>query len=136
MTDGVTEKALNEVFSSILSNAQDELQSMRQQDLERLWFFKHEPERGVAWNLYQFNSMLDLYRRKCRQWEEMHHGCTSVVERVRDRYLMPKIREFAETIRATEPDHIRLPTNRWEAEMILVSESYLRDLDASESKRA
>jgi hypothetical protein len=40
--------------------------------------------------------MLNLYAGRCRRWEEMHHGSMSVVERVRDAYMMPKIKEFIE----------------------------------------
>jgi hypothetical protein len=40
--------------------------------------------------------MLNLYAGRCRRWEEMHHGSMSVVERVRDAYMMPKIRAFIE----------------------------------------
>jgi hypothetical protein len=44
--------------------------------------------------------MLNLYQNKCRRWEEMHNGSSCVVERVRDTYVMPKIREWLAVIKA------------------------------------
>jgi len=99
----VTEAALSEVFDSILTRSQDELRSMPQEDLEKFWFFRYDTACTLEWNLYQFTEMLRLYSRRCRQWEEMHNGHVCVVERVRDTYLMPKIREFADHTRMTVP---------------------------------
>lgn len=120
------------VFQGILTHARDELLTLGQSDLERFWFFKYDATATVEWNFYQFNSMLDLYARKCRQWEELHNGSMCVVERVRDTYIMPKISEFAAAVKATEPGHVRLPTNREEAEMmVLIGERYLNTLNDS-----
>ena len=94
-TSDVTVEALDAVFKGILTNARDELQAIVDPtELERFWFFRHDPARSAAANLYEFHGMLSLYQRKCRQWEEIHNGSSCVVERVRDQYLMPKIREF------------------------------------------
>jgi len=49
---------------------------------------------SLEWNLYQFHDKLRLYGSFCRRWEGIHNGSCCVVERVRDTYLMPKIREF------------------------------------------
>ena len=94
-TADVTAEALDAVFTGILTNARDELQAIVDPtELEQFWFFRYDPAHSTAVNLYQFHSMLSLYQRKCRQWEEIHNGSSCVVERVRDQYLMPKIREF------------------------------------------
>lgn len=100
----VTKEALDGVFIGILAAEREELREMADPaGLERYWFFKYDPDASLAWNAYQFHSMLDLYKGKCRRWEEMHNGNQSVVERVRDRYLMPKIREWLEITRARDP---------------------------------
>jgi len=90
----IKKEDIEAVFTNILTQARDELKTLAQDDLAKFWFFKYDDTKSEHWNLYQFNGMLDLYSRKCRQWEEMHHGNMSVVERVRDAYLMPKIKEF------------------------------------------
>jgi hypothetical protein len=45
-----------------------------------------------------FYDMLRLYAGQCRRWEEHHNGSCCVVERVRDTYIMPKVREFADRL--------------------------------------
>lgn len=95
--DDIKKQDIEAVFHGILGRAQDELRTMTQAELERFWFFKYDTALSYELNLYLFQDYLDLYRRKCRQWEEMHNGSMCVVERVRDTYLMPKIREFVAT---------------------------------------
>ena len=50
--------------------------------------------RSKEWNLYKFSDALEMYKSRCRRWEEHHNGSSCVVERVRDKYLMPKIKDF------------------------------------------
>lgn len=64
------------------------------------WYFQWEPERSMTWNIYKFHGCLSLYGGSCRRWEEMHNGHVCVVERVRDKYLMPKIKEFERMLRS------------------------------------
>ena len=90
-------KEMEEIFTGILSQAREELKTMTQAELERFWFFTYDDAKSYEYNLYLFQDYLDIYRRKCRQWEELHNGSMCVVERVRDTYLMPKIREFVAT---------------------------------------
>lgn len=96
----VTKEALDSVITGIFASAQDELRSMKKEDLEGRWFFRWDDAATLEWNVYQFHRMLDLYCGFCRRWEEMHNGSCCVVERVRDTYLMPKIREFTAQLRA------------------------------------
>ena len=72
----------------------EELNRMSQEDLEKFWFFEMNVDLSDATNLYNFISMLELYKGKCRRWEELHNGNSCVVERVRDKYLMPKIKQY------------------------------------------
>ena len=91
----VTTEALEAVFTDILQRTQNELAAITDPtELERYWYFRYDEALSPAANLYEFNQLLELYRKRCRRWEEMHNGHCCVVERVRDRYLMPKIREF------------------------------------------
>jgi len=91
----VTAQALDAVFTGMLQRAQDELAEITDPaELERFWYFRYDKSRSEAANLYEFTEMLDLYRRKCRLWEEIHNGSSCVVERVRDKYLWPKIQQF------------------------------------------
>lgn len=41
-----------------------------------------------------------LYAHFCEKWEEQKNGRCCVVERVRDKYLMPKIKEFLKAIKS------------------------------------
>jgi len=88
------QSAIDDVLTGILKASTQELKESTAEDLEKYWFFTFDPVRSLEWNMYQFHDLLLLYSRKCRQWEEMHNGCCCVVERVRDKYLMPKITEF------------------------------------------
>ena len=96
----VTKEALDGVVTGIIASANAELRAMTKEDLESRWFFRWDDAVAPEWNLYQFHKMLDLYGGFCRRWEEMHNGSCCVVERVRDTYLMPKIREFIAKINA------------------------------------
>lgn len=88
------ENNLKDVVTNILSMEKEELNRMSQEDLEKFWFFEMNVDLSDATNLYNFISMLELYKGKCRRWEELHNGNCCVVERVRDKYLMPKIKQY------------------------------------------
>lgn len=87
-------RGIETVFRYIEGNVREEMARMTQADLERFWFFEWDLSRPPEYNLYEFHSMLTLYQKKCRQWEEMHNGSECVVEHVRDIYLTPKIQGF------------------------------------------
>lgn len=95
----VTQEAIGDVLTGMLQRQNEEYRAMAQADLETRWHFKYDPAASLAWNIYQFHDLLRLYSGACRQWEEIHNGSSCVVERVRDTYLMPKIREFEQTLR-------------------------------------
>jgi len=90
----VTKEAIGQVLNSIVQSGNDELFSKTDSELEEYWNFKWEPGSSVEWNTYQFCDLLKLYGSFCRRWEEHHNGSCCVVERVRDKYLMPKICDF------------------------------------------
>ena len=97
----VTAEGIKGVLNGLVSSLNAEIQQATQQDLEKYWHFEWDATASLERNVYQFHKMLDLYGGFCRRWEEHHNGHCCVVERVRDTYLMPKIREFAASIRAT-----------------------------------
>ncbi|TAM33796.1 MAG: hypothetical protein EPN61_18120 [Burkholderiaceae bacterium] len=97
----VTEEALRGVLDGLVESGNAELRDMSQAGLESYWFFRWDDKHSLEQNIYEFHDMLELYGSWCRRWEEMHRGSCCVVERVRDTYLMPKIRELAARIRGT-----------------------------------
>jgi hypothetical protein len=101
MAEKITPSAIGAVLDGIMARANDELANMPESQLEQFWYFEWNPGKSPARNTYEFTKMLDLYRSQCRRWEEMHNGRACVVERVRDKYLMPKINEFAARMTAT-----------------------------------
>ena len=89
------EKEVGSVLAGLAKAFDDELENETEEDLEKNWFFRYDETAEPHINLYNFHDMLKLYGSHCRRWEEKHHGSVCVVERVRDKYLMPKIKEFA-----------------------------------------
>lgn len=90
----VTEKDIDDVVTALHRSFSDELHATPPDGLDRYWFFCWDATKSTEWNTYQFHDLLKLYGAQCRRWEEHHNGISCVVERVRDKYLMPKIREF------------------------------------------
>ena len=70
------------------------------EQLEGYWHFAFDAKKSVEANIYNFHDMLKLYGNFCRRWEQHHNGSCCVVERVRDHYLWPKIKLFADDLRA------------------------------------
>lgn len=89
------EKELGIICKGIIEHRDQILSEMTNESgLELSWFFKYDISKSEEWNTYHFYSMLKLYESRCRRWEELHNGTFCVVERVRDKYLIPKITEF------------------------------------------
>ncbi len=92
--DMVTEKDVSDMLTNIVRRADEELLALTEDGLLNRWHFRPSPEQSIAWNIYQFSDCLESYKRSCRRWEEHHNGYSCVVERVRDKYLMPRIKQF------------------------------------------
>ena len=90
----ITKDDIATVLSGIVKNADDELLNTSNQELEKYFYFQYDDTKSKEWNLYKFSDALELYKSRCRRWEEHHNGSSCVVERVRDKYLMPKIKDF------------------------------------------
>ena len=95
----VSEDDIGKALTGMMRSFDAEYQAMLEADLEKRWYFRYAPEKPLKWNIYQFHGCLTLYGGSCRKWEEMHNGSCCVVERVRDKYLMPKIEEFERMLR-------------------------------------
>ena len=95
----ISEEDIGNALTGLLRRVEAEYQTMSEADLEQRWYFRYEPEKSLTWNIYSFHGCLTLYGGSCRRWEEMHNGSCCVVERVRDKYLMPKIKEFERMLR-------------------------------------
>ena len=98
-TTKLTDKDIGDALTGMIQRFDDELYALTDEELRERWYFKFEPERSLERNIYNFHGTLTIYGRSCRRWEEKHNGSCCVVERVRDKYLMPKIREFAALVR-------------------------------------
>lgn len=85
---------VSEVLEDIAARAEKKLLSLSEQDLRENWHFKWDPKHSTEWNIYEFFNSLEHFKRCCRRWEEHHNGHTCVVERVREKYLCPKIKEL------------------------------------------
>lgn len=94
----VTEKDIADTIISLHDAFEKELLDKTEPELEENWFFKFDPDASMAINIYHFHDMLKLYGHFCRRWEEAKNGSCCVVERIRDKYLMPKINEFSKQI--------------------------------------
>jgi hypothetical protein len=90
----VTEDDISKALNGMMRRFEAEYQTMTEAELEQRWYFRYEPDKSRVWNMYQFFGCLTLYGGSCMRWEEIHNGHMCVVERVRDKYLMPKIKEF------------------------------------------
>lgn len=104
--NNVTQADIAAVLQGLVKSFESDIAAMAQADLERHWHFEWNPSKSIEANTYQFHRMLELYGGFCRRWEERHHGSCCVVERVRDAYLMPKIRSFLADLQAHLPTHV------------------------------
>jgi len=97
-------KDVKEIITSLSKSFDDELFSKSQDEIEEYWHFEFDNMNTAVNNLYNFHKMLSLYSSFCRRWEEHHNGNCCVVERVRDKYLAPKIKIFVEDFLANYED--------------------------------
>lgn len=85
---------IGDVLTALATSFDEDLFAKQEHDLEQYFFWKWDESFSVEWNTYEFYEMLELYNDFCRRWEEHKSGSCCIVERVRDKYLMPKIRYF------------------------------------------
>ena len=90
----ITQEDIKNTIEGLAQSFHDELMDCKESDLEKYWHYKFNPKLSDELNLYHFYDMLRLYSDFCRRWEEAKNGSCCVVERVRDKYIMPKIKMF------------------------------------------
>jgi hypothetical protein len=100
-----TQGQIGDVLTEIVRTADDKLLALEEAELAAQWHWRWEEGRSNEWNTYTFADMLDLYKRRCRRWEEHHGGICGVVERVRDKYLMQRVREFLAALATHNAEH-------------------------------
>lgn len=94
MTDS-DEDIFKKVVEDIYDRSRQEILSTPEEELcSKYWYFTFDASKSPEKNIYHFHKMLSIYQRSLRIWEEHHNGHACVVERVRDKYLMPRIAEF------------------------------------------
>ncbi len=100
LAGSISEDDLKETIGIMADVFANDLYSKLEEELEEYWHFKWSDERTIEANIYEFHDMLGLYGDFCRRWEEHHNGSCCVVERIRDKYLWPKIKAFADSIQS------------------------------------
>lgn len=95
-----TQEQIGNVLTAIAARADAELMALDEADLAAQWYWRWEEGRGIEWNTYKFSDALEMHKRQCRRWEERHNGSCCVVERVSDKYVMPRVREFLAALAA------------------------------------
>lgn len=94
----VTSESLAAFAQEIVDRHTRELLDTPEAELSHRWWFSWDEKASIEWNIYKFSDALEMLKRDCRRWEEHHNGYVCVVERVRDKYLMPRIKEFKTTL--------------------------------------
>lgn len=100
-----TKEQIGDILTAILSGSDRELLALTDAEIAAEWYWIWEEGEGAEWNTYMFSDILELHKRRWRRWEEHHNGSCCVVERVRDKYVMPRVREFLAAL-ATHKDGI------------------------------
>lgn len=91
---------IGDVITALVSRSNTELLALTEAEIAEAWYWRWEGDYSAEWNTYRFSEMLEMHKRRCRRWEEHHNGNCCVVERVRDKYLMPRVREFIAALEA------------------------------------
>ncbi|WP_231365803.1 MULTISPECIES: hypothetical protein [unclassified Thioalkalivibrio] len=88
------ESDIKAVMEDLADSFDKDLLALSAEEIAAEWYWSWDAGQSVEWNTYQFSDILELHKRRWRRWEEHHNGSVMVVERVRDRYVMPRVREF------------------------------------------
>jgi hypothetical protein len=94
----ITKEVLKENIEILSDSFDKELFLKSKEELEEYWNFSFDFENNDVLIFYKFYRALKLYENFCRRWENYNSGYVCVVERVRENYLMPKIKMFMERL--------------------------------------
>lgn len=89
-----TKEQIGDVLAAIATRAEAEIMALDASGIAAKWYWRWDDGKSIEWNTYKFSDALESHKRRCRRWEEFHNGTCCVVERVRDKYVMPRVREF------------------------------------------
>ncbi len=95
-----TKEQIGDVITALVKGADNELLALAETEIAGQWWWRWEEGQSIEWNTYKFSDALEMHKRRCRRWEEHHNGHGCVVERVRDKYVMPRVREFLAAVAA------------------------------------
>lgn len=96
----VTKEDIGDVITGLAASFDADLLALSADDIAAEWHWRWEEDRSIEWNTYKFSDILELHKRRWRRWEEHHNGFFCVVERVRYKYVMPRVREFLAALEA------------------------------------
>lgn len=85
---------IGKVITALANSFDAELFAMSADEIAAEWYWGWDDGCSAEWNTYQFSDILELHKGRWRRWEEHHNGPACVVERVRDKYVLPRVREF------------------------------------------
>ena len=94
----VNKEHIEEVLTALSERSNSELLALSAYEIATEWNWSWDDGRSIEWNTYLFSDILEMHKRRWRRWEEHHNGPCGVVERVRDYYVMPRIREFLDNL--------------------------------------
>lgn len=89
-----TQEQIGGMLTEIASRADSEMMNLEDAELSAQWYWRWEDGRSIEWNTYKFSDALEAHKWRCSRWEARHNGGCFVVERVREKYVMPRVREF------------------------------------------
>lgn len=101
----VTKEQIDDVLRELVDRSNAELLALSADEIAADWQWRWKEERSAEWNAYEFNKALEFHKRRWRRWEEHHNGYSCVVERVRDKYVMPRVREFLTALTEKQNEH-------------------------------
>jgi hypothetical protein len=90
----VNVREIEKAMKGFVEKSEADLLAMSADEIANEWWWTWLEWRTIEWNTYSFSSTLESHKRRWRKWEEHHHGSCCVVKRVRNKYVMPRIREF------------------------------------------
>lgn len=98
----VTKEEIGKALDGMAKTFTDELLGLSAEEIAAEWYWSWDEYQNAEWNTYQFSDILELHKRRWSRWEEHHNGHVCVVERVRDKYVMPRVSEFLAALAANQ----------------------------------
>ncbi len=100
--DDVSVAGIGKAIMQMAQTCDAELFALSTDQILAEWRWRWNPNASELGNVYAFFSQLSLYKYRCERWETYHNGSVCVVERVRDKYILPRIKELLEHLRELE----------------------------------